>query len=186
MNPVPISPSWTLFLDRDGVINRRLMGAYVEEWGTFEFLSGVLEAIPIFNQLFNRVVVATNQQGIGKGLMTEDDLQLVHEKMLKEIRTTGGHIDKVYHCPQLASETPNCRKPGSAMAKQAQKDFPEIDFQKSIMVGDELTDMQFGKNVGMLCVFISSDEAKKEKARALGATYFFDGLIDFAQFLLKK
>ena len=70
--------NWTLFLDRDGVINRRLPGAYVQHWDQFEFLPGVLPALSILANYFAHLIIVTNQQGIGKGLMTESDLQKIH------------------------------------------------------------------------------------------------------------
>src|SRR5688572_23731927 len=89
----------TLFLDRDGVINERIPGDYVKNWDEFIFLDGVLEALNILARKFNRIVVVTNQQGIAKGLMTEEDLNKVHQRMVLEIQESGGKIDKVYFCP---------------------------------------------------------------------------------------
>ncbi len=151
---------WTLFLDRDGVINTRLMGDYVKNVEEFEFLPGVLEAIAKMTSIFGRIVVVTNQQGIGKGLMTENDLAEVHSYMQNEVVKAGGKIDKVYYCPELESKKAACRKPNTGMAEEARKDFPEIDFKRSIMVGDSISDMEFGKRVGMLTVFISDEDDK--------------------------
>ena len=86
--------TWTLFLDRDGVINRRLVDAYVRNWQEFAFEEGVLEAIKRFSEIFGRTFVVTNQQGIAKELMTEADLQVVHQQMIGEIERVGGRIDK--------------------------------------------------------------------------------------------
>ncbi len=150
--------TWTLFLDRDGVINKRPPGDYVKTWEEFEFLPGVLDALEILSGKFSRIIIITNQQGIGKGLMTSEDLQEIHDKMTTVITENGGRIDAVYYCPDLATDIPNCRKPGISMAQQAQKDFPEIVFSKSIMAGDTLSDMQFGKNAGMRNVFINNGD----------------------------
>ncbi len=152
-----IDHSWTLFLDRDGVINRRRIGDYVKTWEEFEFLPGSLEAIVDFSKWFHVLVVVTNQQGIGKGLMSENDLNSIHKQMVKSIKDAGGRIDKVYHCPNLRSDHAECRKPKPGMGMQAQKDFPSIDFSKSIMVGDSISDMQFGEALGMKNIFISED-----------------------------
>lgn len=152
-----INKSWTLFLDRDGVINRRPVDDYVKSWDEFEFLPGVLEAIKILSAVFGRIIVVTNQQGIGKGLMTVEGLATIHQKMISEIEKNGGRVDAVYFCPNLKGENENCRKPGTAMAELAKKDFPEIDFRKSIMAGDMESDMFFGKNAGMKTVFINTN-----------------------------
>lgn len=154
----PISPSWTLFLDRDGVINVRLIDDYVKTWEEFEFIEGVLEKLAEFSTLFGTIVIVTNQQGIGKGLMSEADLTDIHSRMLEEIEQAGGRIDKIYHCPALRSDADNCRKPRPVMAYKAQEDFPNIDFVRSIMVGDSLSDIEFGRAVGMRTVWISDED----------------------------
>lgn len=153
-----IDNSWTLFLDRDGVINKRPPGNYIKTWEDFEFLPGVLESIKILARKFGRIIIVTNQQGIGKGLMTHEDLQNIHRQIQTAISKNGGRIDAIYYCPDLATDTDNCRKPAVFMAIQAKKDFPEIDFSKSIMAGDTPSDMEFGRNAGMRTVFINTNE----------------------------
>ncbi|RXK86232.1 D-glycero-alpha-D-manno-heptose-1,7-bisphosphate 7-phosphatase [Filimonas effusa] len=150
-----IDKSWTLFLDRDGVINHEKVDDYVRNVGEFRIYEGVLASIPVFNQLFGTVVMVTNQKGIGKGLMTVADLEGIHSHMLAEMARFGGVIDKIYYAPDLDSSSFN-RKPNPGMAFQAQADFPTIDFSRSIMVGNKLSDMQFGRNAGMHTVFLAT------------------------------
>jgi len=150
-----IDKSWTLFLDRDGVINKKIDNDYVKAWEQFEFLPGVIEALKILSVKFGKIIIVTNQQGVGKQLMSEDDLHAIHKKMIIDIEKAGGRIDKIYFAPQLKSENSDYRKPAIGMALQAQKEFTDIDFSKSIMVGDSYHDMQFGKKAGMTTVFIS-------------------------------
>lgn len=149
-----IDKSWTLFLDRDGVLNRKLDGRYVENVHELHLLPGVPEAVAKFNRLFGRVVIVTNQQGIGKGIMTHDDLALVHNFMCELIGNAGGRIDAIYYAPQLAAENHPMRKPGIGMAEKAKAEFPEIDPSRSIIVGDSVSDMQFGQAAGMKRVFM--------------------------------
>ena len=153
-----IDTSWTLFLDRDGVINQKLENDYVKHWTEFQFIDGVLHALIKLNPLFGKIVVVTNQQGIGKGLFRIEDLELIHKNMLYEINYFGGRIDKVYFSPYLSSENHPTRKPRIGMALKAQKDFPEINFTKSIIVGDSKSDMEFGRTAGMKTVYISSKQ----------------------------
>ena len=155
-----------IFLDRDGVINRRIPGDYVRDSSEFVFLDGVPEAICWLNQHFDRVFVATNQQGIGKGRMTIADLERVHNYMVSVLESRGARLDKIYYCPDLAHQQPNCRKPHPAMALQAAKDFPEIDLQQSWMVGDSLSDLQFGWNAGMQTALIATNPEEIEKLEA--------------------
>lgn len=145
---------WTLFLDRDGVINVRKIGEYVRNWSEFIYLPQSDKAIVEFSKIFQRVIVVTNQQGIGKNLMTENDLTAIHEALKADIAQKGGKIDAIYHCPHLASVRCACRKPETGMALQAQQDFPEIDFNYAIMVGDSLTDLQMGQQLNMQNVLI--------------------------------
>lgn len=170
-----IDNDWTLFLDRDGVINVRIIDGYVAKIEEFEFLPGVIEAFKIFKNKFNRIIVVTNQQGVGKGLMTEDDVKEVHDFMINEVENHDGKIDKVYFCPQLKSVPDNYRKPSPKMAYMAKEDFPEIDLSKSIMIGDMNSDVEFGKNAGMMTVFIGDNELK------LIPDGRFNSLYDFAK-----
>ncbi len=159
MNFKEIDQSWTLFLDRDGVINVRKMGGYILSPSEFEFLPGVLEAIRFFTNKFHKIVVVTNQQGIAKGLMTECNLNDIHRYMCDEVLKNNGKIDACFFAPDLKSEINSLRKPNPGMAFLAKNEFPEIDFTKSIMVGDTDTDIIFGKNLGMKTIRIKTIEA---------------------------
>ena len=177
-----IDKSWSLFLDRDGVINTRLVDDYVKCWEDFEFLPGVLEAIKCFNKLFSTIVVVTNQQGIGKGLMKVETLNNIHKKMISEIESAGGRIDKVYFCPDLRESNSLYRKPNMGMGLKARKDFPAIRFRKSIIAGDSIGDMQFGRKLGMNTVLISDDdELSRKHPETIG--FRFQSLLELARFI---
>lgn len=160
---LPIDKSWTLFLDRDGVINRKLDDDYVKHWIEFEFLDGVFEALKQLDAIFGTIVIVTNQQCIDKGIITTDDLDLIHRNMLYEITYLKGRVDKVYFSPYLHAENHPTRKPGIGMALQAKKDFPAIDFSRSVIVGDSLSDMEFGRNAGMKTVYVSDLDKKDDR-----------------------
>lgn len=172
-----INDDWTLFLDRDGVINVRIIDGYVTKTEEFEFLPNVIDAFKIFKNKFKRIIVVTNQQGVGKRIMTIEDVERVHKFMLQQIENQGGKIDKVYFCPQLKSEVDNYRKPSPQMAYFAKNDFPEINLSKSIMVGDMNSDVEFGMNAGMKTVFIGDNELK------LIPDSRYDSLYDFAKMI---
>ncbi len=146
-------PYHTLFLDRDGVINRLRPHDYVKTWSEFEFLPGVLSALRTCNSLFHHIFIVTNQRGVGKELMSLESLMQIHEQMLQTIMSHGGRIDKIYFCTALSDNDPY-RKPNPGMALQAQKDFPEIDFSTSLMIGDSSSDLQFGQNAGIRTLLI--------------------------------
>ena len=172
----------TLFLDRDGVINFRLVDDYVKTWDEFKFEQGALEAIKIFTKHFDTIVVVTNQQGVAKGLMSEEDLISIHNKMKKEIEENGGRIDKIYYYTAFRHEHHFSRKPSVGMGLKARKDFPNLRFKESVMVGDSASDMEFGKKLNMQTVFISNSIKKTRKYHRF-INKRFDSLIDYAKYL---
>ncbi len=148
-----INKTWTLFLDRDGVINYEKQKDYIHSWEEFKFYEGVLIAMKKFSEIFHRIIVVTNQKGVGKGLTKLDDLHSIHANMEREIKKSGGRIDAVYYCSDLDDNSP-FRKPNPGMGLQAVKQFPDIDLAKSIMVGNTISDMEFGRNLGTYTVFL--------------------------------
>lgn len=174
-----IDKSWTLFLDRDGVINTRLPGAYVKTIHEFSFIEGVPEAIQLLSQKFGIIVVVTNQQGIGKGLMTEEELNIIHQKMIEDLAKQGGRIDRIYHSPHLEASDHADRKPAVGMALKAKKDFRNIKFSKSVMVGDSLSDMIFGKRLKMRTVFIG--EGARSALKPNLVDFIYPDLLTFAR-----
>ncbi len=157
-----ITKSWTLFLDRDGVINHEKHKDYIHKWDEFVFYDGVLEAMKVFNGIFNRIIVVTNQRGVGKGVTLLHDLEEIHDNMKMAVSNAGGRIDEVYFCPDVDESSPY-RKPNPGMGIKAKAQFPEIDFSKSIMVGNTLSDMEFGRNLGSYTVFLSTTRPEVSK-----------------------
>jgi histidinol-phosphate phosphatase family protein len=177
-----VDNSWTLFLDRDGVLNKRLIDDYVKKPEEFLWEDGVLESLKFFATTFGRIVVVTNQQGVGKGLMTEKELLSIHGKMINDVENSGGRIDKVYFAPNKAEDKSIFRKPNIGMALKARKDFPEIKFKKAVMVGDTFNDMVFGKKLGMINVLISNHNESIIMHYGL-VDLHFENLISFAKYL---
>ena len=147
----------TLFLDRDGVINLKLDGEYVKNIDQFEFISGVKTSISKLSKLFKRILIVTNQQGIAKRIMSDKDLDALHEYMLLELEQNGGVIDKIYYCPHLSSENCNCRKPKPGMIQQALIDFPEIKLAHSYLIGDSDTDILAGNKMGLISIKVDDE-----------------------------
>jgi len=141
-----VNSSWTLFIDRDGVVNNEKRLDYIHTWDEFRFYEGVKEAFKIFNKKFGIIIMVTNQRGVAKGLTKLKDLEIIHKNMLDEIEDKEGRIDKIYFCIDMESEN---RKPNPGMGLQAIRDFPDIDLSKSVMIGNTLSDMQFGRNLGV-------------------------------------
>jgi D-glycero-alpha-D-manno-heptose 1-phosphate guanylyltransferase len=150
-----IDKSWTLFIDRDGVVNPEKKEDYIRNKKEFSFYNGVKDAFKKFSNLFGKIILVSNQRGVGRGLMTENDLAGIHDYMTTEVENAGGRIDKIYYCTSIDNKHPD-RKPNPGMAFHAKRDFPEIDFSKSVMIGNKLSDMLFGRNAGMYTVFAAT------------------------------
>jgi D-glycero-D-manno-heptose 1,7-bisphosphate phosphatase len=160
-----------VFLDRDGVINRKLPeGEYVSSWHSFQILPAAEEAIARLNRSGRTVIVVTNQRGIALGHYTEADVNAVHEELQRHLSQSGAHIDAFYFCPHDKNQC-NCRKPKIGLFEQALDDFPEASGHNSIVIGDSLSDIEAARNFGAPSIFVEGDpEFQKpgaEKARSL-------------------
>lgn len=138
---------WCLFLDRDGVINTRILDGYVRDWSEFAFEPGALDALVRLAAWAPRIVVVTNQQGLGKGVMTTADLNDIHDRMRAAVTAAGGRIDAVEFCPHLAADGCDCRKPRTGMATRYLAAHPELDATQSLMVGDTESDVEMGRRL---------------------------------------
>jgi D-glycero-D-manno-heptose 1,7-bisphosphate phosphatase len=178
----------TVFLDRDGVLNRKLPeGRYVASPADFELLPGVPQAIASLNRGGLRVIVVSNQRGIALGLHTAADVFAIHAKLQAVLQQSSAHIDGFYFCPHDTGQC-NCRKPLPGLFEQAQADFPDIAAEASAMVGDSLSDIEFGRRLGMLPIFIEGDpEHQKPGAEAAAglADQCFANLPEAVEYLLE-
>jgi histidinol-phosphate phosphatase family protein len=150
-----IDDSWTLFIDRDGVINYEKKGDYIHKWEEFRFYEDVKEALAIFAKKFKHIIVVTNQRGIGRKKTMPEDLEEIHNNMVAEIVLAGGRIDRVYFCPDIEDDSPN-RKPNPGMGLQAVQDFAGIDLNKALVMGNKMSDMQFGRNLGINTIYLTT------------------------------
>jgi histidinol-phosphate phosphatase family protein len=173
----------TLFLDRDGVINRRTPGEYVKSPEEFVPLHGLGEALQLLSIIFDPILVVTNQQGLGKGLMGTMQLADIHQKMMRIANDAGGRIDRIYYCPHTRENGCPCRKPATGMAWQALEDFPEIDFENAWMVGDSMSDIEFADRLGLHTVLIRGKIEELDLLSTVKVDFAFDSLLEFAKFM---
>ena len=166
-------------------------GEYVTGWEKFALLPGVPEAIARLNAAGLRVLVATNQRGVALGLYRSQDVEDIHENLNRILGKAGAQVDGFYFCPH-DKKSCDCRKPLPGMFEAARQDFPQIEAETSVMVGDSLSDIEFGKNVGMRTVFIEGDAEAKAyqkpgavKAAAL-ADWRAETLPDAVDLILKE
>ena len=160
-----------VFLDRDGVINRKPSeGEYVGRWGDFHPLPGAEQAIAALNRSGRTVIVITNQRGVALGLYTEDDVRSLHGELQRHLSGHSAHIDAFYHCPHNKGEC-DCRKPGTGLFQQAFRDFPAASPANSLVIGDSISDIEAARRLSMPSIFISGDpryqKAGAEQAASL-------------------
>lgn len=141
----------TLILDRDGVINRRIPGDYVRAPEMFEFLPGIPEAVARLSRVFDRILVMSNQRGVGRGLMSMEDLGRIHEKMIHGLEAAGGRIDGIYCATSADPEAPD-RKPRTGMFEKALADWPDMAPERTVMAGDSPSDMEFAAACGIKAI----------------------------------
>jgi len=176
--PLAQKPLKTVLLDRDGVINEKMPeGQYVTCWEKFHLLPGVSRAIAQLNQADLRVIVVSNQRGVSLGLYTMQDVEAIHARLEAQLQAEGAHIDSYHFCPHDRKSC-DCRKPLPGMFHQAQALFPEIEAASCIMIGDSLSDIEFGQQLGMRTIFIEGNaehrKANAEKAMALADMHVAD------------
>lgn len=178
----------TVFLDRDGVINKRLPDDYVKSWEEFAFLPGAIEALRELKRHGFRLILVTNQRGISLGRLREDDLHSIHARMQEELRPANASLDAIYYCPH-DHHSCQCRKPGIGMFQQALRDFPDIEFPDSFVIGDSLSDMEAGARIGARLVLVGADTGP------IGSTLAIHGvriavtapsLLEAAQYLIPE
>lgn len=166
-----IDDSWTLFVDRDGVINEEIDGTYVLHKDGFNFMPGVPQALSDLSKIFGRIIVISNQRGVGRGLMTANDLQGIHQYLLQEVTAAGGRIDEILVCTEVNAKHAH-RKPNPGMAMLAFERFPNIVPAKTIMVGNKLSDMQFGRWAGVYTIYLKTTHPLQPLPHPLIDAYF--------------
>lgn len=162
----------TVFLDRDGVLNRKLPeGCYVTDWQDFVLLPGVVEAIQKLNAAGLLAVVVTNQRGVARGRCSLADVEAVHAHLQEELARHAAHLDGFFICPHEKGQC-DCRKPLPGLFHQARQRFPQIEAESSVMIGDALGDIEFGRNLGMrtLCVAAGAHPSPEAAQAAALAT----------------
>lgn len=149
-----------IFLDRDGVINRRVVdGGYVRSWAEFEFLPGAIPALAELSRQGAQLIVVTNQRGVARGILARAALDDIHQRMTAVLARNGVHLGGIYVCPHEVG-TCACRKPAPGLFRQAQRDYPSLDLSASDIVGDSLSDLQAGRALGMRLWLVGAPEER--------------------------
>ena len=168
----------TIFLDRDGVINIERKDDYVKTISEFVFEKNALEAISILSQAVKKIFIVTNQRGVGRGVMSINDLGAVHDYMCDKINAYGGNISDIYFCTDIDTSSIN-RKPNIGMAFQAKRDYTCIEFDQSIMIGNSRSDIDFGKKINAYSVLVGDKYSKENEIYQIADAYY-ENLYEFA------
>ncbi len=168
------------FFDRDGVVNVSPGAGYVERWEDFHFSAGVIDALAWLKQRGFVLILVTNQQGVGKGLMTQQVLDDIHARMQSELATHGAHFDAIYACTCLKSNPGcKCHKPSAEMALRAEAEHG-LDLSRSWMIGDHDRDIEMATNAGIPNTIRVLGE-KEAKVPATGSIHTLAELLPWLQ-----
>jgi D-glycero-D-manno-heptose 1,7-bisphosphate phosphatase len=179
-----VMPGFVL-LDRDGVINRRIMGGYVTCWEKFVFLPGALDALRLLREKDYHAIVVSNQQGVGKGLMSAADLEEITRKFVAEVEAQGGRIREVYYCTHGAQEDCPCRKPKPGLLRRAQAEH-HFAFQHTFLIGDSESDLRAAQAVGCPAIMVSDAPPAGLDRLPHAPRAVVPSLLAAAEFLLSK
>jgi D-glycero-D-manno-heptose 1,7-bisphosphate phosphatase len=176
-----------LILDRDGVINYD-SDKYVKNIDEWEAIPESLEAIANITQLGYKIVVCTNQSGIGRGLFTLEELHDIHDKMLRLVEQSGGNIAAIVFCPHTPEDNCNCRKPRPGMIIDVCERFNIENLENIMMVGDSDRDLQAIAAAGGIPVLVKTGNGKKtlSKGKIPPGTLVFENLLEVSEYLMAK
>ena len=179
----------TVFLDRDGVINRD-SPAYIKSWEEFTFLPGSLDALRELNKNGYRVILITNQSAVGRGMITSAGLNHMHQMMKDEIVSHGGLVSDIFFCPHMPDKGCDCRKPAPGMILQAREKY-HIDLSQAVMVGDSAKDIECAGNAGCSrAVLVKTGNGRQAEKQLIKKGIFPDyvaaDLFNAAQWIMGK
>jgi D-glycero-D-manno-heptose 1,7-bisphosphate phosphatase len=178
----PLKSSPAIFLDRDGTINEEIL--YLHDPEKFKLLPNAIEGIKKFSDMGYRIVIVSNQPGIGMGYFSEEDFYKVNREMLGHFSKENILVDKIYFCPHSKSEKCSCRKPEQALIKRAKEEL-NIDIQNSFFIGDKTSDMETGRRAGMRTVLVKTGFQGKDAEFPGEPDYRADDLLDAANYILR-
>jgi D-glycero-D-manno-heptose 1,7-bisphosphate phosphatase len=156
---MPTRAAKLIVLDRDGVLNFD-SDQYIKTPDEWRAIPGSVEAVTRLNHAGYRVVVATNQSGIGRGLFDMGTLNAIHEKMHRALAQAGGRVDAVFFCPHSGDSRCDCRKPKPGMLLEIGKRF-NADLAGVPCIGDSLRDLQAAESVGASPMLVLTGKGEK-------------------------
>ena len=172
-----------VLLDRDGVINQRIIGGYVTSWPEFVFLPGVLDALRLLEQNQYAVLVLSNQAGVGKGLMSMLDLEEITRRFRERVEQHGGRIRAVYYCPHRKEDGCECRKPQPGLLIKAQREH-QFSFSETVLIGDSQSDLLAARQVGCPAILVWNDDPAELAKLGCAPRAVVSGLYEAVQLII--
>lgn len=176
-----------VFIDRDGVINVDPIGDYIKSWDAFEFEEGALEGLKKLHDAGYRIILISNQAGVGDGLFSEAALKEIHENMLKTLNQQGIRIHAAHYCLHGKEEGCACRKPATGLFEEAARN---LNFERSqtYFIGDKASDVEAGKRFGLKTIFVRTGHGKLDEKKLAGdlqPDFRTQNLLTATEYLLK-
>ncbi len=172
-----------VFLDRDGTINEDT--GYIDSPERLVIIDGVFSAIKRLNSKGFKVVVITNQSGVARGYFSKEAADAVNKRLEDVLKKNGAHLDGIYYCPHHPDDNCECRKPKTGMLEKAKKDL-HIDFEKSYVVGDKVSDVEIARKIGGKGILVLTGAGKDEEGKLLHKpSYIANDLKDAVEWIIK-
>ena len=162
-----MTQSRVVFVDRDGVINEDLFD-YVKDWEDFRFNEGVVEGLKRLTKADYKIILISNQAGVGDGEFTEEKHWAIHQRMLEVFQREGIHLDNAYYCLHGKKEGCQCRKPKTGLFERASRNGLAFDKTRTYFLGDKTTDVEAGKNFGLRTILIRTGYGAQHEALCQG------------------
>jgi len=178
-----------IFLDRDGVISIFTPNDFIKNWEEFEFLPDAIEGLQILKNAGYKIVIISNQSGVGKGIFSKKGLEEITENMKNVLSKNEVEIYKIYYCTHREDENCNCRKPKVGLFLKAKEEIGNIDFSKTFFIGDSKKDIIAGEKIGTKTVLVLSGETKSKQETEkweIKPDYIFKNLKEAAKFITGK
>lgn len=175
-----------VFIDRDGTINVNY--GYIDSPDDFKIYPGVMNGIKLLKENGYKIIVVTNQSGIGRGYFGKEKLDKIHRKMDNELLKNGTAVDAIYYCPHHPDDNCNCRKPKTGLFEKAVKDL-DINITESFIIGDRMLDMEAGYKIGCKTVLVPENKEKisiEMKESKVKPDYVCDDFFSGVKWILKK
>jgi D-glycero-D-manno-heptose 1,7-bisphosphate phosphatase len=180
---VAYRPQPAVFIDRDGTINEHV--EYLSEPEKFKEIPGAFSAMKRLKENGFRVIIVTNQPGIGLGYFSREDLFAVNREMMRQASRAGASIDKIYFCPHSKADKCRCRKPEILFAERAAQELSVL-LEKSFVVGDMSSDIQFGLNAGCTPILVQTGRGGNDDLCSAKPAYVASGLGAAVDWILQQ